>query len=481
GGFGGGGGGASGGGGAGGGGGTGPYDDYEEDEDQNMERLLEIIQQSVPSDEATPEDYWLGGGAGGNRMLQFHRNLVIRTTGKNHMQIGRLLTMLREARSILINVETRFLNLRSGWFEEIGVDLDLYFNTNNDMYDTARAMDPNARLSDFFEPGSGTLKDTVIYSSINNLDPATGLPAAPANTVNTGNTIGNPNGANWDYTVQDQVAPIRNTQGWGPIGVVQNSLDLVETVATGFFPAGGLASTIIGSAPALGLNIEYLDDIQVDLLVKATQADERSIELSAPRLTFFNGQGAWVAFTQEEAYVASLTAVAGEGSGAFEPDIGTINTGVVLHLKGAVSADRRYVTLNVYFQKGELVGIRSTPFGGAAGGGGIGGGGAANFSASVQLPTVRVQQIMVTTSVPDKGTALLGGQREKDEYETEVGVPVLSKIPYINRFFTNRITTTEERTLLILIRPEIIIQTENEDILFPGLADEVGLGAAYAP
>ena len=88
---------------------------------------------------------------------------------------------------------------------------------------------------------------------------------------------------------------------------------------------------------------------------------------------------------------------------------------------------------------------------------------------------------MVTTSVPDKGTALLGGQREKDEYETEVGVPVLSKIPYINRFFTNRITTTEERTLLILIRPEIIIQTENEDILFPGLADEVGLGAAYAP
>ena len=36
-------------------------------------------------------------------------------------------------------------------------------------------------------------------------------------------------------------------------------------------------------------------------------------------------------------------------------------------------------------------------------------------------------------------------------------------------------------TLLILIRPEIIIQTENEDILFPGLADEVGLGAAYAP
>ena len=486
--FGGGGGGGFGGGGGGGGGsggggqGTGPYDNYDEDEDSNMERLLEIIQQSVPSDEASPEDYWLGGGAGGNRILQFHRNLVIRTTGKNHMQIGRLLAMLREARSILINVETRFLNLATGWFEEIGVDLDMYFNTNNELMDQARAADPNARLSDFFNPGTGTLKDSIIYTSINGVD-ENGQPNPPANTVNTGISYGIPNadGTDVEYIVNGVVgSPIRNTQGWGPIGVVQDSLGLVETVASGFFPAGGLASSILGQAPALGLNVEYLDDIQVDLLVKATQADERSVTLSAPRLTFFNGQGAWISFTEEEAYVASLTAVAGEGSGAFEPDIGTINTGVVLHLKGAASADRRYVTLNVYFQKGELVGIRDTGFGGAAGGGGIGGN-AGEFNASVQLPTVRVQQIMVTTSVPDKGTALLGGQRDKVEYENEVGIPLLSKIPYINRFFTNRITATEEKTSLILIRPEIIIQTENEDLLFPGLADDVGLGAAYAP
>ena len=63
--------------------------------------------------------------------------------------------------------------------------------------------------------------------------------------------------------------------------------------------------------------------------------------------------------------------------------------------------------------------------------------------------------------------------------QTEVGVPVLSKIPFINRFFTNRISSKEERTLLILIRPEIIIQQENEDILFPGLSDSIGGAAAY--
>jgi type II secretory pathway component GspD/PulD (secretin) len=57
-------------------------------------------------------------------------------------------------------------------------------------------------------------------------------------------------------------------------------------------------------------------------------------------------------------------------------------------------------------------------------------------------------------------------------------VPVLSKIPFINRFFTNRLTNKEEKTLLILIRPEVIITQENEDILFPGLSDQVG-GAAF--
>jgi general secretion pathway protein D len=76
--------------------------------------------------------------------------------------------------------------------------------------------------------------------------------------------------------------------------------------------------------------------------------------------------------------------------------------------------------------------------------------------------------------VPDKGTALLGGQRSVREFETEVGVPVLSKIPYINRFFTNRTTSREEKTLLILLRPEIIIQQENEEMLFSRRILEVG-------
>ena len=87
--------------------------------------------------------------------------------------------------------------------------------------------------------------------------------------------------------------------------------------------------------------------------------------------------------------------------------------------------------------------------------------------------------INTTVSVPDKGTVLLGGQRLVDEIEVETGVPVLSKIPFVNRFFSNRVTSKSEETLLILIRPEIIIPQENEDLLFPGLSSTLGGGGAY--
>ena len=71
---------------------------------------------------------------------------------------------------------------------------------------------------------------------------------------------------------------------------------------------------------------------------------------------------------------------------------------------------------------------------------------------------------------------MLGGQRVVTEREIEVGVPLLSKLPVINRFFTNRIETKEERTLIILVKPTIIIQSEEEDKAFPGLLNQLRSG-----
>jgi type II secretory pathway component GspD/PulD (secretin) len=81
--------------------------------------------------------------------------------------------------------------------------------------------------------------------------------------------------------------------------------------------------------------------------------------------------------------------------------------------------------------------------------------------------------VQTTVTVPDQGTILLGGQRLTTEQEVESGVPVISKIPILNRLFSNRIETREEQTLLILLKPTILIQNELEERAFPGLDDSL--------
>ena len=147
---------------------------------------------------------------------------------------------------------------------------------------------------------------------------------------------------------------------------------------------------------------------------------------------------------------------------------------MLLDLEGVISADRRYVTMNVNFSVSDDLKFRDIPVQGAAGGGDIGGGRASTFTGVIQLPEINVTSVATTASVPDKGTMLLGGQRRFKEFEVESGIPVLSKIPIVNRFFTNRIDSEEELSTVILIRPEIVIQQENEDELFPGLSEQIG-------
>jgi general secretion pathway protein D len=89
---------------------------------------------------------------------------------------------------------------------------------------------------------------------------------------------------------------------------------------------------------------------------------------------------------------------------------------------------------------------------------------------AVQQPEVQITEVRTTVSVPDGGTLLLGGQTIAGETEIEAGVPVLSKIPFLKRLFTNRSMAKDEQVLLILVKPTIIIQREIEQQQFPLLS-----------
>ncbi len=84
---------------------------------------------------------------------------------------------------------------------------------------------------------------------------------------------------------------------------------------------------------------------------------------------------------------------------------------------------------------------------------------------TVQLPSFSFVSVTTTVSVPDGGTVLLGGIKRLSEGRNEFGVPILDKIPYLNRLFKNVGVGRETQSLMMMVTPRIIIQEEEEEKL----------------
>lgn len=443
-----------------GGGGSSPFQSAQDDDDDvefedRVQEIVDLIQANIDP------DGWVDLGGNTSSITQLNGNFVITTTSRNHRAIIGLLSKLRAVRALQINVEARFLTVSQDFFEQIGFDLDVYFNANNTEYQLGQIIDPSLLPSDYFDV-NGQLLDNVSGGGFFFDTDGDGIPDAAATQPVIG--PGGNGGQLPDGTI------LGNDQ-WSIIRAAQNSFGITETLGA----ASSFASQILGLNPALGVSGRFLDDIQVDFLVEATQADRRSVILTAPRLTFTNGQRSFITVATQQTFVSDLTPVTSDSSGAFDPVVDVISEGVLLDIEGVVSADRRYVTLNVRTAISEVeFGEDRTVQGAAGGGGGLGGGGSTTFTGSFQVPIITTTQINTTVTVPDQGTVLLGGQRLVTEVEVESGVPVLSKIPILSRFFSNRIDTKEEQTLLVLLKPTILIQNEEEEKNFPGLLDQLG-------
>jgi type II secretory pathway component GspD/PulD (secretin) len=214
----------------------------------------------------------------------------------------------------------------------------------------------------------------------------------------------------------------------------------------------------------------------VNFLIRAVQANKKSTELTAPRLTLFSGQRAYIVVSTDQAYVSGLTPVVATGAALFQPTISDVSAqGVVLSVQATVSPDQKYVYLDMRPELSRLLSltpvtetavvVQPAPLGGTAA--------TSLISGTLFLPTQFITQVRTSCSVPDGATLLLGGQSLAGEAEREQGVPVLSKIPFLKRLFTNKANTQDEQILLILVKPTILIQHEQEQKQFPLLSSKV--------
>ncbi|MCO6438816.1 MAG: hypothetical protein J5J06_17105 [Phycisphaerae bacterium] len=424
---------------------VGDDDDDEAEEDPRRKELLEQLSDIIRNN--VDQDSWHRNGGDVGRIDQFNGQLVVTQNAAAHGRIVGLLEQLRAERAIQISVEALFITVSSHYLEEIGIDLDVVLNAGNAGYD-------------FVDSGTGPLTDPVLGSNL--LLPRSfsrlGFGSQPPNTGLPLTTPGN-------APAQPYSRPFLVPQANGGAGRQLTPVPVNNSVL-GFTNPANLPSDVPGSfggqsiPPALNVFGSFLDNIQVDFLIRATQADSRTTVLTAPRLVVFNGASAWIAVTIQQNFISQLQPVVAQGAVAQAPITGTIDAGASLFVRATVTADRRYVMMLLSPGVTRLLDLQTFNFSGGTG---------AN-QAFVQLPTLSAQRVQTLVSVPDGGTLLIGGQKLASETEVEAGVPILSRIPLLKRLYSSRTMVKDEQVLLILIKPKILIQSEQEELAYPGFA-----------
>jgi type II secretory pathway component GspD/PulD (secretin) len=256
---------------------------------------------------------------------------------------------------------------------------------------------------------------------------------------------------------------------WGVITVDQGSILGAAPDTSTKVPGslGGLANS-----PAANITGGWgttLDELQVSLLLHATQGRSDSKALSAPKVTVMSGEGASFTIYDTVAYALPNTtgttaAVGGVGGGVVgqtvQPNVSTMQVGSTLSITPTITKDKKYVLLNIVSQQTDLLRMRTLQV--TSTNPNTTAGAPATVTTPVTVPETETSNVATRVSVPDRGTLLLGGHKLAARVDKEVGVPVLSKIPVLGRLFSNRSSIRDEKILLILVKPTIILQEETE-------------------
>lgn len=385
-----------------------------------------------------PDSWAQLGGDGTIEYYPIGMALVVNQSPEVIEEVERLLESLRKLQDLEVTIELKVVSLSETFFERIGVDFAMGVRTN----------------------GSTT-------------DPR-GL-ASPPQAINRTNFSG-------------------NVIGLSAPGVPSPELDIpirATSFARAIPPFGGFGNSFADGGLSLGL--AFLSELQVQMFLEAAQGDTRTNVMHAPKVTAINGASAQITVGDFQFFLTGVTVQAVGGQLLFTPNnvpflTGTANPlppnqtvqngvlnfqptqtqtpGLLLFVQPVVSADRRFVRLNIRQEFVNLVsGTQQIPFttiitptfdnGGQ--------GQPIPFTQYLQQPRFSNIATDTVVVVPDGGTVVMGGLKWMTEGRNEFGPPVLSKIPYLNRLFKNVAYGREGRTMLLMVTPRIVINREEQE------------------
>jgi general secretion pathway protein D len=396
----------------------------------DFDSLIDLIKSTVKP--TTWDDV---GGPGSIAPFETNLSIVVSQTQEVHEEIADLLEQLRRLQDLQVTIEVRFITLSDNFFERIGVSFDFDINSN------------------------------ILGKGLNF-------------TASQGGQSNN-QGPN-DYTSGSRTAVVgmqTPTTFSSDLDVpfTQNSFGLAVPQFGGFDATAGAS-----------LGFAILSDIEAYFFINAAQGDRRSNVLQAPKVTLFNGQQAYVSDTSQSPFVISVIPVVGDFAAAQQPVIVVLSEGTFMTVQAVVSNDKRFVRLTVVPFFSKITAVNTFQFTGSTTTttdttrSGIQSGATdpsklwnqtgdqstnTTSGTTVQLPTFSFVTVTTTVSVPDGGTVLLGGIKRLSEGRNEFGVPMLDKLPYLNRLFKNVGIGREAQSLMMMVTPRIIIQEEEEEKL----------------
>ncbi len=185
-----------------------------------------------------------------------------------------------------------------------------------------------------------------------------------------------------------------------------------------------------------------LNDLNVSFLLKATQAHKGAETLAAPKVVVLDGKEARLAIQEAVHYISGYTESKWP-SGEPEPKHDSVTLGTFLQVKPELTPDNENIYLDFELEIRQLRGFEEREY---------------NGKYLYKIPQTDVVSTKTRCLVPGDKTLLIGGQKVTVEVERQSTVPILGKLPIIGRAFRSYSKIKDQKMLLILIKPTVLLQ-----------------------
>lgn len=213
----------------------------------------------------------------------------------------------------------------------------------------------------------------------------------------------------------------------------------------------------------------FLDANQTREFLEALQGDIRNNVMHAPKLLVSDGKEGNVRCSEQQFFVTGVTAIRQGEQIAVCPKTETISTGFELAFQPTILKDKQAVAVKVKTSLTSLDGEKTRLFPVVVPVTSTSKEGKDGKPRQPVVLTQNLQQPRITTlamqgelTIPDGGTALLGGWKRLSEGRCEYGPPVLSKIPYVNRLFKTVGYSRSVENVLVMVTARIV-RTETKE------------------